>query len=293
MSTVLLEKTAIQKWLDGGYMTILPAQLFSAALVTVVICLFCIVYNVKVRNRKEGEKLSGFLVFTDFFITACENLVISTIGIKYRKWTPFAMYMLMYIALTSFLSLLGFEPFTTSYTVPLSMGLVTFFGIYYFGIRYQKLAFFKKYLINPLELVQQFVPLISISFRLFGNMMGGSIILGLLYSMFIGFEAKLGGGTSAEIWNIGGISPTGQYEYWWSGFNIFTTAILPWLHMYFDLFDGGIQAFVFTMLTLSYWKEQINEEGEEKSQKKVKIKKNKQLEIKNNVQQEQLAVQGK
>lgn len=251
----------------------MSGQFVSIILTTIVICIIAITYNVKIRAHKEDQRLSGFLVLIDMIVTSVENLVVSIIGIKYRKLTPYALYIIMYIVVASIISLIGIESATTSYTVTLSMGLVTFAGIYYFGFKYQKLAYFKKY-INPIELITQFTPLISISFRLFGNLLGGSIILGLLYSLSIGLQAGFSGDVSllkgytwlnADIWNVTGewnITWKQQYIYFWSGFNIFTTGFAPMFHMYFDLFDGGIQSIVFTMLTLSYWAEAMGEEDE-------------------------------
>ncbi|AXK50731.1 F0F1 ATP synthase subunit A [Spiroplasma alleghenense] len=256
-------------------------QLVSILLTFIVISIFCIVYNVKIRNHQNREKMSGFLVITEMFITGVEDLVVSIMGKKYRKLTPYAMYIILYIFVGCLLSLLGFESAMTSLTVTFSMAFVTFIGIYYFGIKYQKLSFFKKYL-NPLELITQFVPLLSMAFRLFGNLLAGSIILGLFYSFFIGLQAGFSGDKSAllgitngvkhgwlnnDIWNTDpehyDLTWNAQYTYFWAGINIFTTAFGPFLHMYFDLFDGMIQSAVFVILTLSYWGEAMGEEHEE------------------------------
>ncbi|WP_051350854.1 F0F1 ATP synthase subunit A [[Acholeplasma] multilocale] len=250
----------------------LSGQLSGIVLTTIIISTLCIVYNVKIRGHKEGEKLSGFLVLVEMFITSVENLVVSIMGKKYRKLTPYAMYIMLYIIIGSLLSMLGIEAPATSYTVTLSMGFVTFITIYYFGFKYQKLAYFKRFK-NPIELFTQFTPLLSISFRLFGNLLGGSIILGLLYAMFIGMQASWsGGGTAVEghswpnwdMWNMdaGEDAWKAQYIYWWSGINIFTTVITPFLHMYFDIFDAVVQSIVFVMLTMSYWAEAMGDQSE-------------------------------
>lgn len=276
-----------------GWNKITP-QLLSILLTTLVICTFCIVYNTKIRNHKSGQKLSGFLVITEMFVTSVENLIVGIMGNKYKKLTPYGMYIIMYIFISSIISLIGIEPLTSSFTVTLSMGCVTFMGIYYFGIKYQKISFFKKFL-NPLELIMQFVPLISISFRLFGNILGGTIMLGLLYGLLIGIQGKFApidsNFPSYSIWNIvkegSEVKDTwsAQYAYWWTGFNIFTTIIMPWLHLYFDLFDGGIQSVVFLMLTFSYWHEAMGEEHEPKKEKvkKIKDKKNKTISYENDI----------
>jgi F-type H+-transporting ATPase subunit a len=118
----------------------------------------------------------------------------------------------------------------TSYTTTFAMGLVTFIGIYIFGIKFQRLAFFKRYL-NPLELLTQFVPLVSISFRLFGNILGGSIIMALLYQ----FSDLI----SRQVPIIGQV-------------NFLAGFLAPFFHFYFDIFFGVIQAVIFSILTLVY-----------------------------------------
>ncbi|QGS51500.1 F0F1 ATP synthase subunit A [Spiroplasma tabanidicola] len=242
-------------------------QLFSIFLTMIVICSLCIVYNVKIRNLKDGEELSGFLVLTETFIGMMENIVVTTMGKKFRHLTPFAMYIFLYILVSSIISLLGFEPLSSSYTVTLSMAIVSFFGIYYYGLRYQKFMFFMKFALNPIEVITQFVPILSLSFRLFGNILAGATILGLLYGAFtnlwgsfFGAKSEDGTGIAHDIWDETNLMA--QYKYFWTGFNLLSVMILPILHLYFDLFDGVIQSIVFTMLTFSYWANAKNGEHE-------------------------------
>ncbi|WP_036269004.1 F0F1 ATP synthase subunit A [Mesoplasma seiffertii] len=251
-----------------GNLWALSNQLTSIILTTIVICAISITYNVKIRAHKEGEQLSGFLVLVDMFVSSVEHLVVSIMGRKYRILTPYAMFIILYICVGSLFALLGIESQTTSYTVTLSMGFVTFVMIYYFGFKYQKAAYLKRYF-NPIEIFTQFTPLLSISFRLFGNLLGGSIIMGLIYALFIGMQASWGGTSTIDghtwpnwdFWNPMYQPDTWkqQYIYFWSGLNIFTTVVTPFLHMYFDLFDAVIQSIVFIMLTLSYWSEAMGD----------------------------------
>ncbi|WP_338983606.1 F0F1 ATP synthase subunit A [Spiroplasma endosymbiont of Othius punctulatus] len=236
-------------------------QLTSIVLTTIIICIICIVYNVKVRNYNVKQPMPGFLVLIETFVGSVENMVVSSMGKKYAKLTPYAMYIIMYIFTGSMLSLLGFEPHTTSLTVTLAMGFVTFIGIYYFGLKVQKFRFFRKYL-NPMELIGQFVPLISISFRLFGNILGGSIILGMAYGMMIGLQGSLllGYNPAGDIWNP---ESTLKPEYLLAGLNVGAVLITPFIHLYLDFFEGGLQSFVFITLTLTYWGESVHVEEHE------------------------------
>jgi F-type H+-transporting ATPase subunit a len=122
-----------------------------------------------------------------------------------------------------------------------------FVGNFAIGFRCQKWSYLTRYtfnikskktgkhygiFLNPLEATSMISPLISISFRLWGNMFAGSIVIGLWFYAtgmifyqipYIGVLNLLGGLTA------------------------------PPLHAYFDFLAGTIQALVFTLLTMIYW----------------------------------------
>lgn len=245
-------KTGIDLW---SYQELMP-QLISIVLTTIVILIISFVYYHRIKKMKPTDEPRGLVLLVEIIIKSIEKLVIDVMGSKYKGLTLYALYLLTYIITANLLAIVGFESLVTSYTTTLSMAFVSFAGIYYFGIKYQKLAFFKRYL-NPIELITQFVPLISLSFRLFGNILGGSIIMGLLYQL-LGF-----------VW--GKIPYIGPVD-------LLAGLVVPWFSMYFDLFDGTIQAFIFTILTLVYWKLQISEHETDREYNEkdyVRIKKHK------------------
>jgi F-type H+-transporting ATPase subunit a len=76
------------------------------------------------------------------------------------------------------------------------------------------------FIFAPLNIIGEFARPISMSFRIFGNVLGGMILMSLLYAML--------GWVAAVI-------------------------LLPaFLHMYFDLFAGVLQAIIFTMLSITF-----------------------------------------
>ncbi|AHF57249.1 MULTISPECIES: F0F1 ATP synthase subunit A [Spiroplasma] len=239
--------------MDAWSATILLPQLLTLVITTFIIMMLCIGYYKRLKKLGPMDDPSGLVLFAEMAIKWVERQVIDLMGPKYKFLTVYVIYLLLYIGIGNLLSVVGFESTVTAYTVPLSMGLVTFFGIYYFGIKYQKLAYFKKFLINPLELLTQFVPLISISFRLFGNILGGTVIVTLLTTLL------------AFIWgHIPYIGPV----------DLLAGIILPWLSIYFDLFDGLIQAYIFAILTIAYWAMEMQHGGGEKhKEKSIKVKK--------------------
>ncbi|WP_381415483.1 F0F1 ATP synthase subunit A [Spiroplasma endosymbiont of Anurida maritima] len=211
--------------------TMLMPQLITLLLTTFIIMMLSICYYKRVTKLKPHEAPTGLVLMAELIIKWVEQQVIDLMGVKYKKLTIYFLYILLYFGISNLMGIIGFPPIATSYTVPLSMAIVTFFGIYYFGFKYQKIGYLKRY-INPLELLTQFVPVISLSFRIFGNILGGSIILALLGSLL--------GSIWANVPYIGSV-------------DLLSAMIFPFLNLYFDIFSGLIQAYIFAILTIAYW----------------------------------------
>lgn len=242
----MLISAGLKNW---NYWTIMP-QLITITITTIIIVTISFIYQRKVKKMKPDDDPRGIVLAVELVVTYVEGIVVDVLGAKYKNVTVYLLYLMLYILIGNWLSIIGIDSQASVYTVTLSLALVTFIGIYYLGIKFQKLFFFKKFLTNPLELITQFAPLISLSFRLFGNIIGGSIIMSLLY--------LLTGNIWAKVPVIGQV-------------NFLIGTVAPFLHMYFDLFAGSIQALIFGMLTMVYWKLQM--EGNSKPEKVLKLPK--------------------
>jgi F-type H+-transporting ATPase subunit a len=113
--------------------------------------------------------------------------------------------------------------------VTLCLGVITFGLIHYNGIKKNKVKHFTNLfapipLLFPINLISEVATPLSLSLRLFGNVMSGTVMLGLWYSLM----------------------PL-----------LFRLGIPAALHCYFDLFSGAIQAYVFCMLTMVYIEDKI------------------------------------
>lgn len=227
------DKGGLAQW---NYLDLMP-QLVSVFITTLFMMIVAIQYNRQIKDFKNQHEPRGLVLIVEIIVKAIEKMIIEILGIRYKKLTVYFLFLLVYLITGNMFGILGIESFVSSYTVVLSLGLVSFFGIYYFGLKYQKLSFFKKYLTNPLELISQFIPLISMTFRLFGNVIGGSIIIGLIYQL-LGF-----------IWSHVPI---------FGPVDLLALVVAPFIHIYFDIFDGSIQAYIFSILTLIYWKTEMH-----------------------------------
>lgn len=140
-----------------------------------------------------------------------------------RKYSPLICALFLFLLASNWCGLFPFmeEP-TKDLNTPLSMGLLGFFIAHYAGIRakgfkgYIKEYFEPIFFMMPLNLIGELAKVVSISFRLFGNIMGGSIIILVVSHL------------------------------------IYSILLPPFLNAFFVIFIGAIQAFVFTMLTIVY-----------------------------------------
>ena len=132
------------------------------------------------------------------------------------------------------------EP-TTDINTTLALGLVSFFYTQCAAIKaegiwsYIKGYFSPFFIMMPLNVVGKLATVISISFRLFGNIFGGSIITSIWFN-------AIQGNFLLEIIGLA------------SGINLIIV-------IFFGLFEGFLQAFVFGMLSLTYLSLALQDEG--------------------------------
>ena len=235
----------------------LRPQILTISFVLVVLAILMIVYFCKLRKVQAKQAPKGYVLAVQMYVAYVRSMTVDILGPKFESLTPYFVFLFAYIFLSNITGVLGLDNPTSSLTVTLSMGLVTFVGMFVVGFKVQKLSYLKKFcfcvktkkgksipvFINPLEVISQIAPLISISFRLWGNIFAGGLIA-TLWLTFTGF-----------IWSkvplIG-------------AFNVLGGITLPVMNAYFDLLCGLIQALVFTMLTMMYWRMQIPDEEYEK-----------------------------
>ena len=154
-----------------------------------------------------------------------EEFVDETLGKKNLHFTPYIVTLFIFIWTCNMIGLIpipGFMEPTRNLNVPLGLGIMAVAVVHYMAIKTKGLGkYLKGYAeplapLAPLNLVGELSKVVSISFRLFGNILGGSIII-LVVSSLVKFI----------------IMPVG-------------------LNLFFGMFVGTIQAFVFTMLALTY-----------------------------------------
>jgi len=147
---------------------------------------------------------------------------------KSKTYAPLICALFMFLLLSNWIGIVPhLEEPTKDLNTPLSLGIMGFVLAHFAGIKtkgfkeYSKEYFQPIFFMMPLNVIGELAKVVSISFRLFGNIMGGSIIILVVSHLTYSF------------------------------------VLPPLLNAFFGLFVGAIQAFVFTMLTLVYVSVQV------------------------------------
>lgn len=187
-----------------------------------------------VRYRLTTFKMvpdSKFQVMVESLVGIFSNFTSSTMGEKNKGFAYFYGPMFLFILLSNWLGLIGLRPPTADIATTFALSLTTFFMIHGYGVKAQGPGYFKGFLepiplLLPLNIIGELANPISLSFRLFGNILGGTIIMGLYYAMMPWF---------------------------------FKLGVPSVLHFYFDVFAGALQTLIFVMLSMTFVSNAIGE----------------------------------
>lgn len=176
------------------------------------------------------------------------KMVKDNIGSKGRKFFPFIFTVFVFVL---FGNLLGLLPYSFTYTSHLAvsgaLALTVFFAVIIFGFINHGLKFFSMFvpsgvpwwvlpIIIPIEIISFFVRPVTLSVRLFANMMAGHLMLKII----MGFAVAA---TGMASWGfLVGILP----------------ALTGTMMLMFELLVGFIQAYVFAILSCVYLKDAVD-----------------------------------
>ncbi len=209
--------------------------LIVSTMLTIILILS--IYIFVLRPQKQGagprSKLAAFLeLYYEGFINMLDGLS----GGK-NKWAYSYLFVLFnFIFINCLVPWIGFESAATSIMFTFPLALISFIGIYVIGIGTMGIVQFCRHKYsNPMELVLQFAPLISMSIRLFAATLAGAIIGNVPFIIAQGIVG--------EDWL------TNQFVLWMPAIQM----LFMWVWKIADTMLSLIQSFVFMTLTVIFW----------------------------------------
>lgn len=199
------------------------------------------------RNLKVEGKLSKRQLLLELAYTKGEEFFKGLMGEKIHNLIPWLMSMALFIGISNMIGMLGFKPPTKSMQVTGAMALTSIFLIEFTafkdkGIKGRLRAFTKPIsIVTPINILEVFTKPLSLCMRLFGNVLAAFTIMKV-----------------AEI-AISMIMPP-----------IIVPTIMS---LYFDIFDGLLQAYIFVFLTALYLEEAVEPIAPPKTKEQKRLEK--------------------
>lgn len=206
-------------------------------LLIIMICLIVFAIVAGRKMKKASDVPSGFQNFVELIVEKLDGMTKGVMGKNARKFGNYIGTVFIFILICNISGLFGLRPPTADYGVTLPLGVLTFVLIRFNQFKYNKPKAIWKDMCSPLpawlpiwfpiNVISEIAVPISLSLRLFANVLSGTVMMALIYGLM-------------------------------------STIAIGWpaaLHVYFDMFSGAIQTYVFCMLTMTYINNQLGEEA--------------------------------
>lgn len=204
------------------------ATVISTLVISLLIIGFCL-WTVRSLERIPGRRQ----VLLEMIVGAFDNLLKDGLGEDGRKFVPFIVSLFLFILLANWMGVIPkFAAPTRDINTCLALGLMVFATAHISAInkkgflKYSKSYFQPFWLLFPSNVFSEISKVLSHSFRLFGNIFAGGVVISMV---------------PAILWNI--------FKWWGLPINILS---MPILNAFFGLVLGSVQAFVFTLLAIAY-----------------------------------------
>lgn len=198
--------------------------IFNTWIIMAIMIVLAIIARMKLKKFEVVPKGSQNII--EAIIEIFDNFVTNTLGEKLSYVAPWFFMAFMFILLSSLLSVFGLRAPTADFITTFALALVSFVLMIFMGVRHKKGTYIKtlfepNFVFFPVNVIGELAKPVSLSFRLFGNVISGTIILTLYYSLTPYFV------------QIG---------------------IPALLHAFFDVIIGALQTYIFVIISLMYIK---------------------------------------
>lgn len=210
----------------------------SIVIVTVFLLVSFWLIGKQLKNLRADETPNRLVAAIIAYVSWIDDYTVDAMGEKYgRLLSGYIGSVFIYILVSNLSGLVGLSAPTANFSVTFVFAAITWVMIQTVSIKENGLKGYFEGFLDPFSfflipnIFSQIAPLISLSLRLFGNIIAGATIMSLLYT-FTGWISQF-------VPLIG-------------NFNFFGVIIAPILHLYFDLFAGFLQTFIFISLSIIF-----------------------------------------
>lgn len=242
---------------------ITEAQINSWAVI-ITIFFLCLYFTHGLTVKAELKRQ----LIVEWIVEKTRTLVDTNMGEYFRGYEPFIAAIMGISAFSSLMALMGLYAPTADINISGGWAILTFALITYYKLKGGLLSYLKGFtepifLMTPMNILGEVATPVSMAFRHYGNVMSGAVISVLLASALQALSRAVVG------WLPGLLGET-----------LFQIGIPAVLSVYFDIFSGCMQAFIFATLTMLNISGGFPQEDYEKRLLKKQAKKQNKQKIK-------------
>ena len=209
----------------------------NSVIVTVVILFFCLFITHGMTEKVDLKRQH----LAEMIVEKVDALVLENMGEYFKGFSPFIIAIMALSAFSSLVTLFGLFPPTSDINIVGGWAVLVFFLITYYKLKCGPLNYLKGFaqpvaFLAPINFISEFATPISMAFRHYGNVLSGTVISVLLGSALAGLSSMLLGNLPGFLADI----------------PLLQVGIPAVMSIYFDVFSGCLQAFIFAMLTMMY-----------------------------------------
>lgn len=198
------------------------------------LCLF-LTHGIKEKADTKRQHIAEWIVENT------EKLIVGNMGEYFKGFAPFVASILALSAFSSLIALFGLYAPTSDLNITAGWAVLVFILITYYKFKCGAAMYLKSFaepvrFLAPLNIISEFATPVSMAFRHYGNVLSGSVISVLLASGLQGLSSIV----------------LGKIPGFFGEFPFFQIGIPAVLSIYFDVFSGCLQAYIFAMLTMLY-----------------------------------------
>lgn len=207
----------------------------NSALVLISILFLCLYLTHGITERIELKRQH----FAELIVEKIDAMVIENMGEYFKGYSAFIIAIMALSGFSSLMSLFGLFPPTSDINVVAGWAILVFILITYYKLKCGPVYYLKSFtqpvaFLAPINFISEFATPISMSFRHYGNVLSGSVISVLIATALAGLSNMVLGNLPGFLKDI----------------PLFQIGIPAVLSVYFDVFSGCLQAFIFAMLTM-------------------------------------------
>ncbi len=223
--------------LTQNYVLKITQAQVNSWLVIILLFILCKVLTSNLKVKPESKRQ----LIAEFIVEKATNLVTENMGQKFKDFTPFITALMALSACSSLLSVFGMYSPTADLNTILGWSVIVFILITYYKMKGGFFKYLKGFtqpiaVLTPFNIISEIATPVSMTFRHFGNIASGSVIMTLVYAFLASVSAVV------FRWLPGALA----------NFPFFQVGIPLVLSAYFDMFGGILQAFIYAMLTMLY-----------------------------------------